>query len=293
MDAGTRIFNVKVVRYPTKTEYHIYSRSLKKNVKKEASDRPRWNRDNVDESTGEIRSQQSIEHSFNSSLNRTINTIYEYSFANEWQYFFTFTFNPDLINRYDYDSCYKSLRIFLNNYKSRFSPDLKYLVVPEQHKDGAWHFHGLFANVPESHLFDSGHKSGSHTVYNFPRWKWGFSTATRVTDTKRVSTYITKYITKDLVISTKGKHRYFISKNLNRAEIDDTFINPDKLDEFKLDLMMKSTYTNEIDIPDLNMRITYIHIDEHENKTDKHSYILRPPVPPQTNTGNLQKIPLM
>ncbi|WP_455717304.1 hypothetical protein [Anaerosporobacter sp.] len=37
---------------------------------------------------------------------------------------------------------------------------------------------------------------------------------------KKVSAYITKYIKKELISNTKGKHQYLCSRNLDTAQVD-------------------------------------------------------------------------
>jgi len=53
---------------------------------------------------------------------------------------------------------------------------LRYILVPEQHKDGAFHFHG-FMGGRGLVARDSGHKIAGRTAYNLPQWTLGFSTA--------------------------------------------------------------------------------------------------------------------
>lgn len=149
-----------------------------------------------------------------SNANRAKNKVYEYSRSYDWDYFVTWTFSSDYVDRFNYDECSNKLRKWLNNQK-RASPDLKYIVVPEQHKNGAWHFHGLIADCDGMNIIDSGHKTkDGNIIYNISGYNFGFTTATKVKDVWRVSKYIGKYITKSLVDNTSGKQRYFVSNNL-------------------------------------------------------------------------------
>lgn len=157
--------------------------------------------------TGLIRTQNEKERSVNSSLSRTKNKIYELAHCNKWEYFVTWTFNPDLVNRYDYQECYGRAYSYLRNLK-KSNPDMKYLIVPELHKDGAFHFHGLLSNCE---LKLSEHKNG---IYNLKNFKYGFTTVSLIKDSRATATYICKYITKDLLAVSKGKHRYLASNNL-------------------------------------------------------------------------------
>lgn len=158
-----------------------------------------------------------------SSVNRTKNMIYNYARGNVWEWFITLTFSKEKVNRYDYKECSGKLRKWLNNVKNKYAPELKYLVVPEQHKDGAWHFHGLLSNTGNIKFNKAFNKKTGELLYtksnlpilNFGSYKMGFSTATAITDTAKASSYITKYITKELAVNTKGFRRYYPSSNLD------------------------------------------------------------------------------
>lgn len=161
------------------------------------------------------------------SLCRTKNKIYSYGRCVKWEMFVTFTFSSEKTDRYDYDECSRLVRRWLNNQR-RNAPDLQYLIVPEQHKDGAWHFHGLLSNTGNIKFIDSGKKDKKgNNIYNMAKWSNGFTTATAVTDVFKVSKYIGKYITKDLCELTKGKQRYFVSQNMPEPEEFTFFVDTD------------------------------------------------------------------
>lgn len=180
-------------------------------------------------------------------MNRSVQEIYKYSRQVEWEYFITLTFDESKVDRYDFSTCMKKANQWFNNQQKRVASDLKYLYVPELHKDGAWHIHGLIADVGNMKIEDSGRvsiggkayvrtekNSQYPTIYNLSGWKNGWSTATVVSDTHRVSTYITKYITKELCEVTKGKRRYYRSRNISEPK-ETTFIvegTPEEKDEY-------------------------------------------------------------
>ena len=153
-------------------------------------------------------SEKQREHVIQSSMNRTVQKIYEISRANIWDYFLTLTFDRNKLDSSNYNLLCDKVSKWLNNLRSRYAPDLKYLIVPELHKDGKhYHFHGLLANIGNITLKYSGIKKNGHTIYNLSNWKYGFSTVTKVIDSNKVSSYITKYITKDLCAVSKNKRR--------------------------------------------------------------------------------------
>lgn len=142
--------------------------------------------------------------------------IYDYSRSNSWEWFVTLTFDRSGVDSTNYDICYKKVSNWLHNIRIRAAPDLKYLFVPEYHSDNKHiHFHGLLSNCGNMSFVYSGHKKQGHKIYNLSGWSWGFSTASKVKDTDKVSFYITKYISKDLCVVSSGRQRYLVSQNCN------------------------------------------------------------------------------
>lgn len=148
------------------------------------------------------------------SLSRTKSLIRDIVICNDFELFCTFTFDPDKVDRYNLMSCWCKMSRWIRHQKER-SPDLKYLIIPEQHKDGAWHFHALISHYKGS-LRDSKHKSATGLpVYNMTSYRGGFSTAVYIEDKEAVSHYVAKYITKDFV-KKFNQRRFFCSRNLIR-----------------------------------------------------------------------------
>ena len=88
------------------------------------------------------------------SVSRSKQTIYELARNGVWDWFVTLTFDGSKVDRYNYAEVTKKLSTWLNNLRKK-SPDLQYLFVPEQHKDGAYHFHGLVSNLENVKILDS------------------------------------------------------------------------------------------------------------------------------------------
>ena len=151
------------------------------------------------------------------SMNRTKNRSYSLARSNSWDWFVTLTFDSEKVDRYDYSVVSKKLSKWLNNCRKK-CPDMKYLVIPELHKDGAFHFHGLFSNCDGLGFVDSGLLKDGKIIYNIGSYRLGFTTATEVESDQAVVRYITKYITKELCAATFGKRRYWASRNLEEAE---------------------------------------------------------------------------
>lgn len=174
--------------------------------------------------------EQKRSESIRISTNRTIKAIYDIARSNVWDWFVTFTFNPEKVNRYDYSDCTSKLSNWLKR-MGKLCPNMKYLIVPELHQDGAFHFHGLFSNCAGMDFVDSGIRDNKgRTVYNVGKYRFGFTTATIVSYNHSVTSYLCKYVTKDLCAMTFGKKRYWASRNVNRPEVYE-YLSRDSLEE--------------------------------------------------------------
>lgn len=157
------------------------------------------------------------------SINRSKNKIFYYARSNDWSdgYFCTLTINPENHNVFDYAACSELIKKFLQclrNYDKRIYA----LFVPEKHKSGAFHFHGIISGLDlkqEGLIRFSGHTFRGNKIYNFVKfWKYGFTNVTKVENTLAIEKYISKYTTKDLIQDSLYQHRYF-TLNLQEAEI--------------------------------------------------------------------------
>lgn len=154
------------------------------------------------------------------SFSRTRSRVYQLARGNEWLWFITFTFDKRKCDRYDWIGTSVRLKEYLGYMRKKHIEagyDFKYMVVPEQHKDGAFHFHGIFGSC-DSHLLQIKRYLPDKGFWLVDSWHWGFSSATQVKDDLAVSNYITKYFTKDMMAVSKGKKRYWASRNLSLPE---------------------------------------------------------------------------
>lgn len=170
-----------------------------------------------------VKARKTFETASEDSIQKTVNRnrvqIYDLATMNDWDYFVTFTFNPSKVDSYDYENTSTKLSTWLKNLR-RLNPDMKYVVVPEMHESGRYHFHGLVSNVDSSQFIDSTKwdKKG-RTIYNWGSYKMGWSTVTEIGHNESAVKYLTKYITKDSIQVTKNKKRYWTSRNLNRPTV--------------------------------------------------------------------------
>lgn len=128
------------------------------------------------------------------SSKRAIDKVFDIAMLNPFDYFVTFTLSSDKVDRYDYKVICSKFKNWLHNQSKRKS--MIYLIIPELHKDGAVHFHGLISG--NFSLVDSGKSYGGKVIYNLFDWGLGFSTCIRLDgDYLRTVRYICKYISKD------------------------------------------------------------------------------------------------
>ena len=153
-----------------------------------------------------------------SSIQRTRSLIHDLVLCNDFELFCTFTFDPKRVRSESLMASWSVMQRWLSHQRdlSRSKgKQLKYLIIPEQHKSGRWHFHALISGY-SSTLRYSGHKSSSdRPIYNITAFRSGFTTAVAVDSKAGVASYITKYITKDLV-KFYNQRRFFASNNLVR-----------------------------------------------------------------------------
>lgn len=129
------------------------------------------------------------------SMRRARAKVRRLALANEFQWFVTLTLSPDEVDRYDAAAIMKRVNRWLSNMVQRHG--LRYILVPERHKDGAFHFHGFFAG-PGLEAVPSGHNdSQGHEIFNLPQWTFGFTAAIRLYGTySQAVGYVCKYIGK-------------------------------------------------------------------------------------------------
>ncbi len=148
------------------------------------------------------------------SLSRSKNSIKELCLCNDFEYFITLTVSSkfDYYNRYDLEDCVDNIKKLMKAYK-RKSSDFKYIYIIEQHKDKAYHFHGMVKGILEDDIYKN--KDGFLSSKFFD--KLGRNSFDKIKDYNKCCSYITKYITKSCCRTDSGRV-YFCSRGLKRAE---------------------------------------------------------------------------
>ena len=152
------------------------------------------------------------------SRRRARRKIFDYIICNDFDMFVTLTLDAKLIDRNDYGAIIKRLNTWLGNRVKR--KGIRYIGVPEYHKNGGLHFHFAVKGADKFKLVDSGTVTVDgrkkpiradtarfrgyapdqlHTVYNLPEWKLGFSTAILTYgDRGALAHYLSKELCKDV-----------------------------------------------------------------------------------------------
>ena len=162
------------------------------------------------------------------SAQRSKRQIIEYGLSNHWDYMVTITIDSNKKNRYDTNKTTKQLRTFLRMIRERYEPNLKFIIVPELHKDKAIHYHGLI-KISDQHLTFVKERKGAF-IYEHSKFSqsFGFNEFTKIYDHQEFITYyISKYITKSLKERITSQ-RFYASQNLEKP---------------------KKTYYNDTEIP--------------------------------------------
>lgn len=159
------------------------------------------------------------------SVSRTKRVIWEYAMCNRWDYFVTLTLDPKKVDRQNLKAVYSKFHDMMAHINSSVTGEdwgrqkkIEYMIIPEFHKDGSVHFHGLMRGFHKTDLRinEHGHMEWRHWRDNF-----GFCNMQEIKDANAVSAYITKYCTKDLraTIKEKGAHMFYASHGLKKPEL--------------------------------------------------------------------------
>lgn len=178
---------------------------------------------------------KSEDERFSNSISRSRSRVFELAMCNEFKYFCTFTQDQKLRDRFNLTEFRKDFTQLIRNInRNRTSENkIQYLLIPEQHKNGAWHLHGLLKGLTNEDLTAFTLKDkipmklkkqimNGETVYNWHRYQrsFGYFTCTEIRNFEATAKYITKYISKDLQagVIESGNHLFFASQGLKGRE---------------------------------------------------------------------------
>lgn len=107
-------------------------------------------------------------------------------------------------------------------------------IVPERHKNGTWHFHGLISGIPSSEFVcpetitwrdpETNTLKRIRNTKGYLRWyrysvKFGHFDCSIIKHYEACAAYVSKYITKQLADLAKSKHLYFCSQGLKKPDL--------------------------------------------------------------------------
>ncbi len=140
------------------------------------------------------------EAKLDSNFSRARSMVLQYALCNPWEYFFTGTLDREKFNRYDLDTFQSKLSQFIRDKRKAYSAKFQVLLVPEHHKDGAWHIHGLPDAVLRAFAPPAPRKLIEGGFLDWPDYmrKFGFCSLAPIRNPIATAYYISKYVSKDL-----------------------------------------------------------------------------------------------
>lgn len=162
------------------------------------------------------------------SASRSRQALYDICRCNDFDFFVTFTYDNEKIDRYNDRQVKRKFTQWINDTRKKF-PNMFYVAVPEYHKKGALHFHLLVGGVTFEELkcVPARNKRGrlifkkGKQIFNVTAWKWGYSTLSIIENKEASKHYICKYISKQHYDDRFfNKRRYYTSYNIRRPEIE-------------------------------------------------------------------------
>ncbi|MDE6492157.1 MAG: hypothetical protein K2L37_03300, partial [Lactobacillus sp.] len=162
------------------------------------------------------------EDKLSNNIARARSKVKELVLCNPWDYWCTFTLDKSKYDRYNLKGYVKGLGEFLHSYNRRCEPEdkVRYLLIPEMHKDGAWHMHGFIKGIKAVDLYKN--KNGFLSWRQYEE-RFGFISMKRIAGEdamEKLSSYMCKYMTKDISNTVKelGAHSYYSSQGLQKAQ---------------------------------------------------------------------------
>ena len=150
--------------------------------------------------------------------------------CNDFEHFFTLTIDSNKCSRVDIEDSWSIIKGHFKQCK-KANKDFKYIIVAEYHGDNqSIHYHGVMYGYPFSI---------SGTSISFFNSHLGFSNVSKIKDKQRVSSYILKYITKDMV--PIGGCYYSSSRNMRRPVVLDAYLD----DVYSWDYCSKTHFYSE------------------------------------------------
>ena len=154
-----------------------------------------------------------------SSVSRLKSRVQELILCNQWNCFVTFTLDKNKRDRNSLDS-FDALTRHLKYIRQTRCPELRYMLLLEQHNNGGYHGHALMY-LPADFIANEFiiNDNGYFEWYDISS-RFGFMSIKPYDGTLRACNYVTKYVTKDLIPgrvlrTSKGLNKPFVIRNLS------------------------------------------------------------------------------
>lgn len=177
------------------------------------------------------------DNKLDSNFSRARSMVLQYALCNPWDYFFTGTLDPDRWDRNDLSKFMLDFSQKIRDWRKDYGSQIQVLLIPEHHKDGSWHVHGMLRGIPSWHLFrfywlplrelgltapfpEKLCRNDEWRYWDDFSDRYGFCSLAPIKDPVATAFYISKYVSKELSqrAGDLGKHLYFHSRPLKKAE---------------------------------------------------------------------------
>ncbi|MCT0061671.1 hypothetical protein EFK34_09955 [Lactococcus lactis subsp. lactis] len=226
-------YNSKIIRFDDHIEIIRYGENRIRSASEHNNSKRVLKRIDFDKET---QNQRAFEQAY-----RIKRKIKYYCQANDFDLFWTLTLNDNKVNARNYEYSRKRLQAWLKYQREKYGK-FNFLFLPELHpSSGRIHFHGVTgglspplveARYPKSERLI---KKNGIQIYNAENWHNGFSTVSKIQDRQKSASYITKYITKELIEMPSAFYqpRYFVSRGLKQPEISYDELSDNYFRDFK------------------------------------------------------------
>lgn len=174
---------------------------------------------------------------FAQSIARAKQTIEDIALCNHWDWFATFTFDPNFPEIAECDGDYARLCVkFLQKTRTKYkAKNMKWLLIPEPPqnmlgKQVPLHLHGLIAGAPpeaihewsldekDCPLYAQFNLADGKKAAEFPEYRklYGYNLLEVITNLKRLLRYLLKSLDNAQEYRKKGQHLYYASRNVAR-----------------------------------------------------------------------------
>lgn len=174
---------------------------------------------------------------FAQSIVRAKRTIEDIALCNHWDWFATFTFDPNCPEIAECDGDYARLCVkFLQKTRTKYkAKNMKWLLIPEPPqnmlgKQVPLHLHGLIAGAPpeaihewsldekDCPLYAQFNLADGKKAAEFPEYRklYGYNLLEVITNLKQLLRYLLKNLDNAQEYRKKGQHLYYASRNVAR-----------------------------------------------------------------------------